>query len=57
MYAEVPEDALSLYQEANVWKDFKTIETFFTGDVLAEEDFAVMQALYQQLDGAHWSHP
>ena len=54
---QVPEDALSLYQEANVWKDFKTIETFFTGDVLAEEDFAVMQALYQQLDGAHWSHP
>ena len=54
---QVPEDALSQYQTANVWKDFKTIETFFTGDVLAEEDFAVMQALYQQLDGAHWSHP
>ena len=52
---QVPEDALSLYQTANVWKDFKTIEKFFTGDVLAEEDFAVMQALYEQLDGEHWN--
>ena len=54
---QVPEDALSQYQAANVWKDFKTIETFYTGDVLAEEDFAVMQAIYQQLDGAHWNRP
>ena len=53
---QVPEDALSLYQEANVWKNFKTIETFYTGDVLAEEDFAVMQALYLQLDGDNWTH-
>ncbi len=52
---QVPEDALSQYQAANVWKDFMTIKTFFTGDVLAEEDFAVMQALYEQLDGEHWN--
>jgi hypothetical protein len=54
---QVPEDALSQYQVANVWKDFGSIETFYTGDVLAEEDFAVMQALYQQLDGANWNQP
>ena len=54
---QVPEDALSQYQAANLWNEFMAIETFYTGDVLAEEDFAVMQVLYQQLDGAHWNRP
>ena len=54
---EVPEDALSLYQAADVWKEFKEIRSFYTGDVLADEDFAVMKLIYQQLDGAHWKNP
>ena len=54
---EVPEDAVALYQEANVWREFKEIRGFFQGDVLADADFAVMQDLYQALDGANWKTP
>lgn len=54
---EVPEDAIALYQQANVWKDFKEIRGFYTGDELREQDFAVMQALYEKLDGGSWTQP
>ncbi|MBO4906171.1 MAG: leucine-rich repeat protein [Bacteroidaceae bacterium] len=54
---EVPEDMVSLYQQTDVWKDFKLVRGFFSGDVLADADFAVMQQLYNALDGANWTTP
>lgn len=54
---EVPEEMISLYQETDIWKDFKTIRGFFMGDVLADADFAVMQDLYNALGGANWTTP
>ncbi len=52
---EVPEDQVALYKEADNWKDFKEIRGFFSGDVLNDQDFALLQTLYQTLDGANWT--
>lgn len=54
---EVPEDAVELYKAADTWKEFKEIRGFFQGDVLNDLDFAVLQKLYRELDGANWKHP
>ena len=54
---EVPEGQDVLYAETDVWKEFKEIRTFFTGDVLNALDFAVMQQMYRDLDGANWKNP
>jgi len=54
---EVPEGQDALYREVDLWKEFKEIRTFFTGDVLAPLDYAVMQKLYRELDGANWKNP
>ena len=51
---EVPEDQISAYQEADGWKDFKEIRGFYSGDVLREQDYALLQKLYQQLGGTQW---
>lgn len=54
---EVPEGQDGLYAETDIWKEFKEIRTFFTGDVLNATDFAVMKQLYRDLDGANWKKP
>lgn len=54
---EVPEDAVELYKAADTWKEFKEIRGFFQGDVLNDLDFAVLQKLYRELDGANWKQP
>ena len=54
---EVPEGQEALYRQANYWKDFKEIHTFFNGDVLNPLDYAVMQKLYRELDGANCKNP
>ncbi|MBO4720097.1 MAG: leucine-rich repeat protein [Prevotella sp.] len=54
---EVPEEQIALYKEANGWKEFKEIRGFGLGDELAEQDFAVLQELYNKLDGAKWTKP
>ncbi len=53
---EVPEDAVEAYQTTTyIWKQFKEIRGFYTGDELREQDFAVMQAIYDKFDGASWT--
>lgn len=54
---EVPEDMVELYQQTEKWNDFKDIRGFYTGDELREQDFAVLQMLYNKLDGAAWTQP
>jgi len=54
---EVPEDQVVLYKEADNWKEFKEIRGFFSGDILNDQDFALLQTLYQTLDGANWTTP
>lgn len=52
---EVPEGTIELYQAASMWQDFKEIREFWSGDELREQDFAVMQAIYEKLNGASWT--
>ena len=52
---EVPEDQVELYKSTDVWKDFKEIRGFFSGDELADRDFAVLQDIYKNLDGGSWT--
>ena len=52
---EVPEDQVAVYKATDVWKDFKEIRGFFSGDELADQDFAVLQDLYENLNGAGWT--
>ncbi len=54
---EVPEDQIALYKEANFWKDFKEVRGFYTGDELRDQDFAVMQTLYNKCNGSSWEKP
>ena len=53
---EVPAGVDSLYLAANVWKDFKEIRTFLTGDKLDPLDYAIMKAIYNHLDGDNWTN-
>ena len=53
---EVPAGVDSLYREANIWKDFKEIRTFLTGDKLDAIDYAILKRLYQLWDGDNWTH-
>jgi hypothetical protein len=54
---EVPEDAVDLYKETDIWKEFKEIRGFESGDVLNDLDFAVLKNLYRTLDGKNWKQP
>ena len=48
---EVPEGSEENYRTSEyVWKDFKEIRGFFTGDELAEADFAVLKEIFEKLD-------
>lgn len=53
---EVPTGTDGNYAAASYWKEFKEIRTFVTGDKLAAEDFAIMKAIYRQLDGENWTN-
>ena len=53
---EVPAGVDSLYREANIWKDFKEIRTFLTGDKLDAIDYAILKRLYELWDGENWTH-
>ena len=52
---EVPEGSEDNYRNTDVWKDFKEIRGFFTGDELAEADFAVLKDIYAKLDSTKWT--
>ena len=52
---EVPEGSEDLYRATDYWKEFKEIRGFFTGNELAEADFAVLKELYENLDGTTWA--
>lgn len=55
---EVPEGSEETYRNSEyVWKDFKEIRGFFTGDELAEADFAVLKDIYEKLDSTKWTTP
>ena len=52
---EVPEGSEENYRTSEyVWNDFKEIRGFFTGDELAEADFAVLKDIYAKLDSTKW---
>ncbi len=53
---EVPAGVDSLYREADIWKDFKEIRTFLTGDKLDAIDYAILKRLYELWDGDNWTH-
>ena len=52
---EVPEGSEDNYRNTDVWKDFKEIRGFFTGDELAEADFEVLKDIYAKLDSTKWT--
>lgn len=52
---EVPMGTESLYQAADVWKEFKEINGFLTGDKLAAGDYAVLRDMYESLNGTEWT--
>ena len=52
---EVPEGTDSIYLATDVWKDFKEIRTFLSGDKLDSLDFVIMKVIYRQLDGGNWT--
>lgn len=53
---QVPEGTKTLYEAANTWKEFMSITEFGSDELLNEHDFAVLQALYNALDGENWTH-
>lgn len=54
---EVPEDAVDLYKETDIWKEFKEINGYFDGELLNDLDFAILKCVYNKLDGANWKKP
>lgn len=54
---EVPEGQVDIYQATNIWNQFKTIRAFESEDMLNDADFAVMEQLYEKLNGASWTNP
>ena len=54
---EVPEGQIDIYQETDIWKEFKEIRAFESGEMLNDLDFAVLKELYNRLDGASWDKP
>ena len=52
---EVPEGSEDNYRNTDVWKEFKEIRGFFTGDELAEADFEVLKDIYAKLDSTKWT--
>ena len=54
---EVPAGTADLYSEADVWKEFGTLQTFLTGDKLHATDYAIMKLFYTQMNGDNWEKP
>ena len=54
---EVPEGQVSVYQAADIWKEFKEIRAFSSDDMLNDIDYAAIRDLYRYLDGANWTNP
>jgi Leucine-rich repeat (LRR) protein len=54
---EVPEGQVETYQATSIWNEFKEIRAFESPEMLNDADFAMMQQMYSQLDGANWTKP
>ncbi|MBQ7634604.1 MAG: leucine-rich repeat protein [Bacteroidaceae bacterium] len=52
----VPKGSERLYAAAGVWKEFRLLP-FVTGDTLADADFAILQAFYNENGGETWAEP
>ena len=52
---EVPMGTEELYATADVWKEFKEIRGFLTGDKLAAEDYAILCQFYNEMGGENWT--
>lgn len=52
---EVPEGQIDIYMATDIWKDFKEIRAFESEEWLNQADFAALQKLYNQTDGANWT--
>ena len=52
---EVPDGQVDIYQATDIWKDFKEIRAFESEEWLNQADFAALQKLYNQADGANWT--
>ena len=52
---EVPDGMVDIYQATDIWKDFKEIRAFESEEWLNQADFAALQKLYNQADGANWT--
>ena len=53
---EVPKGTEELYAAADVWKEFKEIRGFMTGDKLAAEDYALLCQFYEEMGGEGWTN-
>jgi len=54
---EVPEGQVDVYKATSIWKQFKEIRAFESDDRLNDADFAMMEQLYERLNGAAWTKP
>lgn len=54
---EVPDGQVETYQATSIWNEFKEIRAFESPEMLNDADFAMMQQMYSQLDGANWTKP
>lgn len=52
---EVPDGQVDIYQATDIWKEFKEIRAFESEEWLNQADFAALQKLYNQTDGANWT--
>ena len=52
---EVPDGQVDIYQAIDIWKEFKEIRAFESEEWLNQADFAALQKLYNQADGANWT--
>jgi hypothetical protein len=54
----VPEASITAYQAADNWKDFKYIYAELSNlATLDDDEFALLQAIYQKTNGASWTRP
>lgn len=52
---EVPDGQVDIYKATDIWKEFKEIRAFESEEWLNQADFAALQKLYNQTDGANWT--
>lgn len=52
---EVPDGQVDIYKATDIWKEFKEIRAFESEEWLNQADFAALQKLYNQADGANWT--